>query len=88
MEFPTALGLVAGAMTTVAYLPQVIKTWRSKSGDGISWGMMIILCLGITLWLVYGVYVHDLPVICANGVTLLLASLILGLKIRYSPIKS
>jgi MtN3 and saliva related transmembrane protein len=87
MEFTTALGLMAGAMTTVAYLPQVIKTWRSKSGEGISWSMMIILCLGIVLWLVYGVYVHDVPVICANGVTLLLSSLILGLKIRYRPLK-
>jgi MtN3 and saliva related transmembrane protein len=83
MELTTTLGIVAGTLTTLAYLPQVIKTWRSKSADGVSWSMLIILCLGISLWLVYGLYIHDLPVICANVVTLLLSSIILGLKIRY-----
>ncbi len=83
MESTTALGIVAGTLTTLAYLPQVIKTWRSKSADGVSWSMLIILCLGIALWLVYGLYVHDMPVICANVVTLLLSSIILGLKVRY-----
>jgi MtN3 and saliva related transmembrane protein len=77
------LGIVAGTLTTLAYLPQVIKTWRSKSADGVSWSMLIILCVGIALWLVYGLYVHDMPVIFANVVTLLLSSIILGLKIRY-----
>ena len=45
--------------------------------------MLIILCVGIALWLVYGLYVHDMPVIVANVVTLLLSSIILGLKVRY-----
>jgi len=85
MDSTTALGLIAGMMTTLAYLPQVVKTWKTKSGEGISWSMMIILCIGIILWLVYGVYVHDLPVICANSITLVLSSLILALKIRYRP---
>lgn len=83
MEPTTTLGIVAGTLTTLAYLPQVIKTWRSKSADGVSWSMLIILCLGIALWLVYGLYVHDMPVIFANVVTLLLSSIILGLKVRY-----
>ena len=83
MELTTVLGLMAGTLTTAAYLPQVVKTWRSKSADGLSWSMLVILCLGLLLWLTYGVYVHDLPVICANVVTLALSSLILGLKLRY-----
>ena len=83
MDFATALGLMAGTLTTAAYLPQVVKTWKSKSADGISWSMLIILCVGVTLWLAYGVYIHDWPVICANLLTLILSSLILGLKIRY-----
>lgn len=87
MDFTTTLGLIAGMMTTMAYLPQVIKTWKTKSGEGISWSMLIILCLGIMLWLVYGLYVHDLPVICANGMTLVLSGLILALKIRYRPVR-
>jgi MtN3 and saliva related transmembrane protein len=83
MEFTTTLGLIAGSLTTIAYLPQLIKTWRSKSADDLSWSMLITLCVGIVLWLVYGSYVHDIPVICANVVTLILSSIILGLKIRY-----
>ncbi|MCC5898562.1 MULTISPECIES: SemiSWEET family sugar transporter [Cyanophyceae] len=83
MQDATILGLLAGTMTTIAYLPQLIKTWQSKSADDISWSMLIILCLGILLWLVYGTSVHDLPVICANILTLILSSTILGLKVHY-----
>lgn len=83
MTFTMALGMIAGTLTTLAYLPQLLKTWRSKSAEDISWGMLITLWIGIVLWLVYGSYTHDLPVICANVVTLLFASVILGLKIKY-----
>jgi MtN3 and saliva related transmembrane protein len=85
MEFNyiTTLGLVAGVLTTLAYLPQVIKTWKSKSAQDLSWSMLIVLCIGIVLWLVYGFSIQDIPIIAANIVTLLLASIILALKIKY-----
>ncbi len=83
MNLITTLGLIAGTLTTAAYCPQLVKTWRSKSAGDISWSMLITLCAGILLWLVYGVYVHDWPVILANVVTLMLTSVILALKIRY-----
>ena len=83
MNLVTLLGLIAGTLTTSAYFPQLIKTWRSKSAGDISWTMLITLCLGIILWLVYGVYVHDVPVILANVLTLVFTSVILILKIRY-----
>ena len=83
MDSMTVLGIVAGSLTTLAYLPQVLKTWRSRSADGMSWSMLIILCAGIVLWLVYGVYVHDMPLIMANLLTLVFSSAILGVKIRY-----
>lgn len=79
----TTLGLVAGVLTTIAYLPQLIKTWQSKSADDLSWSMLIILCIGIILWLVYGFSIHDIPIVAANIVTFMLASVILILKIRY-----
>lgn len=79
----TTLGLAAGLLTTIAYLPQVIKTWKSKSAQDLSWSMLIVLCIGIVLWLVYGFSVRDIPVIAANILTLLLVSIILVLKIRY-----
>lgn len=83
INFTTTLGLVAGVLTTIAYLPQLIKTWQSKSADDLSWSMLIILCIGIILWLVYGFSVHDIPIVAANIVTFVLASVILVLKIRY-----
>ena len=83
MDVTTSLGLLAGLLTTLAYLPQVLKTWRSRSAEGMSWTMLVILCLGITLWLVYGLYSHDVPVICANVVTLVFAGLILTMKVCY-----
>lgn len=83
MNTMTALGLFAGLLTTIAYLPQLIKTWKTKSADDISWSMLITLCIGIVLWLVYGSYVHDVPLIAANVATLVFSSSILILKIRY-----
>lgn len=85
MEFEpiTALGLFAGVLTTIAYLPQLIKTWKSKSAADLSWSMLIILCIGIVLWLAYGLIVWDIPILVANVVTLIFASIILTLKIRY-----
>jgi MtN3 and saliva related transmembrane protein len=81
----TTLGLTAGALTTIAYLPQLIKTWQSKSAEDLSWGMLITLCVGIILWLIYGVIVQDIPLIAANLATFAFASVILFLKIRYKP---
>jgi MtN3 and saliva related transmembrane protein len=84
INYLTTLGLAAGLLTTIAYLPQVIKTWKSKSAQDLSWSMLIVLCIGIVLWLVYGFSVQDIPVIAANILTLLLVSIILVLKIRYN----
>jgi MtN3 and saliva related transmembrane protein len=83
INYITTLGLAAGLLTTIAYLPQVIKTWKSKSAQDLSWSMLIVLCIGIVLWLVYGFSVQDVPVIAANILTLVLVSIILVLKIRY-----
>lgn len=86
MDLTTTLGLVAGSLTTLAYFPQVVKTWRSRSADGMSWSMLIILCVGISLWLIYGVYAGDMPVILANLFTLIFSSTILVMKIRYEAV--
>jgi MtN3 and saliva related transmembrane protein len=83
MNVTQILGLVAGSFTTVAFLPQVIKTWKSRSAKDLSLGMFSLFCLGVFLWLVYGIRVNDLPVIAANLVTLLLASILLFFKLRF-----
>ena len=77
------IGLAAGFCTTVAFLPQAVKTWKSKSAKDLSLGMYSILCTGILLWLIYGILIGDIPIILANGVTLALALSILYFKLTY-----
>jgi len=77
------LGLVAGSLTTTAFLPQVVKTWKSRSAKDLSLGMFSLFCAGVLLWLIYGLMVRDVPVIAANLVTLLLASTLLFFKLRF-----
>lgn len=82
-EFIDFLGLVAGTLTTIAFLPQLYKTWKTKSAQDVSLVMMITFCIGVFLWLIYGLAIHAMPVVVANAVTLILALLILVLKIKY-----
>jgi MtN3 and saliva related transmembrane protein len=77
------LGLLAGSCTTAAFIPQVVKTWKSRSAKDLSLGMFSIFCTGVTLWLAYGLLIMDIPVIIANMVTLVLASFLLVLKLRW-----
>ncbi len=77
------LGLLAGSCTTAAFIPQVVKTWKSRSAKDLSLGMFSIFCTGVVLWLIYGLLIMDIPVIIANMVTLVLASFLLFLKLRW-----
>ena len=77
------LGLAAGSLTTISFLPQVIQTWRSKSAKDISLGMFLTFCTGVFLWLLYGLLIGDTPIVVANTLTFLLASTILGFKVKY-----
>jgi MtN3 and saliva related transmembrane protein len=77
------LGGLAGLLTTIAFLPQVIETYQSKSAKGLSLSMLLIFCTGVILWLSYGILRNDIAIICTNVVTLALASLLLFFKIKY-----
>ncbi|WP_299130072.1 SemiSWEET family sugar transporter [uncultured Amaricoccus sp.] len=77
-----ATGMVAAFLTTMAFLPQVRQTWRSGSTADLNLGMLLTLSLGVALWLIYGLGTGQLPVILANGATLLLVAVLLGLKLR------
>jgi MtN3 and saliva related transmembrane protein len=79
----TAVGYVAGTLTTVAYLAQVLRTLKHRSTKDISLGMYLMLCTGIGLWLVYGIFIHSWPVIIANAVTLVLSGSVLVMKIKF-----
>jgi MtN3 and saliva related transmembrane protein len=79
----TFLGLAAAFCSTAAFLPQVVKTWRTRSTADISLAMFLLLVSGIVLWLVYGIIQQDLPLIVANTVTLVFAATILYFKVRH-----
>jgi MtN3 and saliva related transmembrane protein len=83
MSFITLIGLTAGSLTTIAFLPQALKTWKTRSTRDISLGMFLTFCTGVTLWIIYGLLVRDLPVILTNVATLILATTILWFKLVY-----
>ena len=79
----TLIGLAAAFCTTIAFLPQVIKTWRTRSTVDLSLAMFLVFTSGIFLWLVYGLIIGDVPLIAANGITLVLSGTILYFKLRH-----
>lgn len=83
MDGITTLGLTAGTLTTIAFIPQLAKAWRSKSTGDLSWGMVMTFSTGVLLWLIYGIWIDSLPVILANAVTLLFQIGIISLKLKY-----
>jgi MtN3 and saliva related transmembrane protein len=83
MSLITIIGLIAGALTTIAFIPQVYKVVSTKSTKDISLSMFVIFSIGILLWLIYGIFVNDLPVIIANALTLILSVIILFCKLKY-----
>jgi len=81
--FIEVIGLAAGLLTTTAFIPQVWKIYRTKSGKDISARMFSLFSAGIVLWLVYGILLQSLPLILSNAVTLVLSLTIIALKLRY-----
>jgi MtN3 and saliva related transmembrane protein len=77
------LGLTAGLLTTIAFLPQVIKTWKMRSAKDLSLSTFSLFFIGVTLWLVYGLILNDLPIILANLFTLIFAGILLFFKLRF-----
>lgn len=77
------LGLVAAFLTTSAYVPQVYKTWKTKSAGNISLTMYISMFVGIILWLIYGIHLNSFAMIVANSITAVLTLIIIGFKVRY-----
>jgi MtN3 and saliva related transmembrane protein len=81
-DFTEAIGLAAGICTTLAFVPQVLKTWRTRRADDISLAWLGIFSSGTALWLIYGIWLGEMPIVAANGVTLVLVLVILSVKLR------
>jgi MtN3 and saliva related transmembrane protein len=84
MNWITICGLVAAFFTTASFLPQAIKTIRTKDTSSISLSMYVMFTFGTLMWFVYGIVSSNLPVALANGITLILASIILYFKIKHT----
>jgi MtN3 and saliva related transmembrane protein len=83
MAWVSLMGLAAGICTTAAYVPQVLKTWRSRSTSDISLAMFLVMVTGVTLWIGYGIALHDWLIVGANAATLFLTGIVLLLKLRH-----
>jgi MtN3 and saliva related transmembrane protein len=77
------IGALAAVLTTISFVPQAWKTWRTRDVSGISLIMYAVFTVGVGMWLVYGWLLGAWPIIVANAVTFTLALLILGMRIRY-----
>lgn len=82
MDITVLIGYVAGTLTTVSFVPQVIKTWKLKETRDISLAMLLLFAVGILLWTVYGIWIGSLPVIAANIMTFILVIFLLWMKLR------
>jgi MtN3 and saliva related transmembrane protein len=80
---PDVLGYAAGTLTTIAFVPQVLRAWRTRSTRDISLGMFVVFSAGVLLWEIYGLRVGSWPIILANAVTLALSGTILVLKVKH-----
>lgn len=77
------IGYLAAILTTASFVPQVVRVVRTRDTRAISRTMYVAFCLGIAMWLLYGIALASPPIIVANAVTLVLASVVLGYKLRY-----
>lgn len=80
----TILGSIASALVTASFIPQIVRGYRTKHLGDVSYLLMIMICVGMSLWVVYGIIKQDYVIIGANISTIALNVLLLGLKLKYS----
>ncbi len=83
MDTTTLLGLVAGFLTTLAFIPQVAKIWKTRSARDVSLRTYVAFSLGVALWMVYGILKQEIPIILWNAVTLVLTGSIVAMKLKF-----
>ena len=83
LNYIDLFGFSAALLTTIAFLPQLYKTWQTKSADDVSLVMLILFITGLFCWIIYGLKIHSVPILFANVVTFIFNFSILILKISY-----
>ncbi|WP_034041903.1 SemiSWEET family sugar transporter [Wocania ichthyoenteri] len=84
MNYIEIIGFSAAFLTTAAFLPQVYKTWKTKDVSALSLPMLLMFITGITLWLVYGFYIHSPSMIVANTITIGSSLVLIYFKVKYN----
>ena len=84
MEALQVLGLAAGTITSITFLPQVIQIWKTKSVKDLSMPMLLLLILGVSMWLTYGILVRDAAIIYTNSMVLTMSFIMMFFKIKYN----
>ena len=79
----TAIGFIAAILTTVSFLPQVLKIWQTRSAKDVSLSMYFFFSFGVALWMIYGIFINSWPVILSNFITLILAGAVLVMKLKF-----
>lgn len=77
------IGYVAATLTTIAFVPQALRTLKTRDTRGISLSMYIVFTVGIACWFGYGLVLHSWPMIVSNAITFVLSAIILGMKLRH-----
>ena len=83
MDTVTLAGYLAGTLTTISFVPQVIRTWKLKETKDFSLAMLLLFASGMSLWTAYGIWINSIPIIAANTITFVLILYLLGMKIKY-----
>jgi MtN3 and saliva related transmembrane protein len=83
MDTIALVGYIAGALTTLSFVPQVARAWKLKETRDLSLAMLLLFAAGILLWTFYGIWTGSMPIILANVVTFVLIIVLLGMKVRY-----
>ncbi len=84
IELSVFIGTAAASLTTLSFVPQAVRTFRTRDVGGISIWAYAMFCMGVALWVLYGFYLESMPVIVANVITLVLALGILGMRVRFA----
>ena len=83
MDTITLTGYIAGTLTTISFVPQVLRTLKLRETKDFSLAMLLLFAAGMLLWTAYGIWINSFPIIAANVITFGLVLFLLGMKIRY-----
>lgn len=83
MSFLEILGLSAGTITSITFLPQIIHIWKTKSAKDLSLNMLALLIIGVSMWLTYGIFVRDIAIIYTNSMVLIMSLILVYFKFRF-----